>query len=60
MRLSGRSSSITQRAISTMGEEAYLRALRQSLRRHAGTTGMVEIPYLTRVTSAKPFAPRDR
>jgi SAM-dependent methyltransferase len=52
------SSSITQRAISTMGEEAYLRALRQSLENHGGRTGMVEIPYLTRVTSAKPFAPK--
>jgi len=53
------SSSITQRAISTIGEQAYLQALRQSLEQHAGRTGMVEIPYLTRVTSAKPFAPTD-
>jgi SAM-dependent methyltransferase len=52
------SSSITQRVISTMGEQAYLRALRQSLEQHAERTGMVEIPYLTRVTSAKPLAPR--
>jgi SAM-dependent methyltransferase len=52
------SSSITQRAISNMGEQAYLWALRQLLEQHAGETGMVEIPYLTRATSAKPFAAR--
>jgi SAM-dependent methyltransferase len=47
------SSSITQRAILTMGEQAYLRALRQLLEKHGESTGMVEIPYLTRATSAK-------
>jgi SAM-dependent methyltransferase len=50
------SSSITQRAIATIGEQAYLDALRQLLEQHAGGSGEVEVPYLTRVTSAKPFA----
>jgi ubiquinone/menaquinone biosynthesis C-methylase UbiE len=50
------SSSITQRAISNMGEQAYLRALGQLLERHADQAGMVEIPYLTRATSARPAA----
>jgi SAM-dependent methyltransferase len=52
------SSSITQRATSTMGEQAYLRALRHLLEQYAGRSGVVEIPYLTRVTSAAPAAPR--
>jgi SAM-dependent methyltransferase len=51
------SSSITQRAIVVMGEGAYLRALRQMLEQHADSAGMVEIPYVTRVTSARPLAP---
>ena len=49
------SSSITQCAISTMGEQAYLRALRRLLEQHAGPTGAVEMQYLTRATSAKPL-----
>jgi SAM-dependent methyltransferase len=48
------SSSITQRAITAMGSEAYLDALRALLMRHA-TNGLVEISYLTKVTSAKPI-----
>jgi SAM-dependent methyltransferase len=47
-------SSITQRAISTMGEQAYLQALGRLLEQHAGPTGAVEMSYLTRATSAKP------
>jgi SAM-dependent methyltransferase/Icc-related predicted phosphoesterase len=47
------SSSITQRAVMAMGREAYLEALRALLERHAAE-GLVEISYLTRVTSAKP------
>jgi SAM-dependent methyltransferase len=50
------SSSITQRAISRLGEVAYQDALRQLLERHAGRAGMIEIPYVTRVTSAQPLA----
>jgi SAM-dependent methyltransferase len=53
------SSSITQRAVAAMGEGAYLRALRQILQQYADDSGMLEIPYVTRATSAGPFAPGD-
>jgi ubiquinone/menaquinone biosynthesis C-methylase UbiE len=53
------SSSITQRAVAAMGDGAYLRALRQILEQHADSAGMVEIPYVTRVTSARPLVPGD-
>jgi SAM-dependent methyltransferase len=49
------SSSITQRAVTNMGLEAYLAALRALLDRHARENA-VEISYLTSVTSAKPVA----
>jgi SAM-dependent methyltransferase len=54
------SSSITQRAVAAMGEGAYLRTLRQMLEQHADNAGMVEMPYVTRLTSARPRAPGDR
>jgi SAM-dependent methyltransferase/Icc-related predicted phosphoesterase len=50
------SSSITQRAIAAMGDQAYLEALRKLLERHATSKNLAEISYLTRVTSAKPVA----
>jgi SAM-dependent methyltransferase/Icc-related predicted phosphoesterase len=46
------SSSITQRAIREMGRGAYLEALRALHDRYA-VEGLVEISYLTKVTSAK-------
>jgi SAM-dependent methyltransferase len=46
------SSSITQRAIAAIGCEAYIEALRALLERHAAE-GLVEISYLTKVTSAQ-------
>ena len=46
------SSSITQRAIREMGRGAYLEALHALLDRYA-VEGLVEISYLTKVTSAK-------
>jgi trans-aconitate methyltransferase/Icc-related predicted phosphoesterase len=49
------SSSITQRAITAMGRGAYIDALRALLERHVAE-GLVEISYLTKVTSAKPIA----
>src|SRR5262249_13811534 len=48
------SSSITQRAVVAMGEGAYLRALDRLLEQHADSAGMVEVPYVNRVTSARP------
>jgi SAM-dependent methyltransferase len=54
------SSSITQRAVAAMGEGAYLQTLRQMLELHADDAGVVEIPYVTRLTSARPRAPGDR
>ena len=53
------SSSITQRAVAAMGEQAYLDALRRLLEQWDGGTGMIEIPYLTRVTSARPATSQD-
>jgi ubiquinone/menaquinone biosynthesis C-methylase UbiE len=54
------SSSITQRAVAAMGEGAYLRELDRLLEQHADGAGMVGIPYVNRVTSARPRAGGDR
>jgi SAM-dependent methyltransferase len=48
------SSSITQRAVKVMGEQPYLQALRRLLNEHTGTRDLVDVAYLTRLTSAKP------
>jgi SAM-dependent methyltransferase len=51
------SSSITQRAVQAMGQQPYLQALRRLLDQHARTQGVVDVAYLTRVTSAVPLPP---
>jgi hypothetical protein len=45
------SSTITQRAVATIGETAYLRRLTRLIRSHS-RDGLIEIDYVTRVVTA--------